>query len=85
MQSAIAFTSPTKSFVTADPGYEAGADSAAAMGAKVINVPLTKTYAHDVRAMAAADPNAGLIYLLQSQQPLRHADAAGRHRVAGGE
>src|SRR5580658_3447380 len=60
MQSAIAFTSPTKSFVTADPGYEAGPNSAKALGAKVIRVPLTKTYAHDVRAMVAADPNAGL-------------------------
>jgi histidinol-phosphate aminotransferase len=69
MQSAIAFTSPTNPFVTADPGYEAGERSSQAMGAKVIRVPLTKTYAHDVRAMAAADPNAGLLYLCNPNNP----------------
>jgi histidinol-phosphate aminotransferase len=69
MQSAIAFTSPNNPFVTADPGYEAGERSSAAMGAKVIRVPLTKTYAHDVRAMAAADPNAGLLYLCNPNNP----------------
>jgi histidinol-phosphate aminotransferase len=69
MQAAIAFTSPTKPFVTGDPGYEAGENSARTMGAKVIRVPLTKTYAHDVRAMAAADPNAGLLYLCNPNNP----------------
>jgi histidinol-phosphate/aromatic aminotransferase/cobyric acid decarboxylase-like protein len=39
------------------------------MGAKVIRVPLTKTYAHDVRAMAAADPNAGLLYICNPNNP----------------
>jgi histidinol-phosphate aminotransferase len=69
MQSAIAFTSPTKAFVTADPGYEAGPNSASAMGAKVIRVPLTKTYAHDVRAMVAADPNPGVYYICNPNNP----------------
>src|SRR3984885_66765 len=69
MQAAIAFTSPTKPFVTGDPGYEAGENSARTMGAKVIRVPLTKTYAHDVRAMAAADPNAGLLYVCNPNNP----------------
>jgi histidinol-phosphate/aromatic aminotransferase/cobyric acid decarboxylase-like protein len=69
MQSAIAFTSPKNPFVTGDPGYEAGERSSSAMGARVIRVPLTKTYAHDVRAMAAADPNAGLIYLCNPNNP----------------
>src|ERR1035437_8786549 len=46
-----AFSSPQRSYVTADPGYEAGMFAAQAMGAKVVKVPLTKTYAHDVKAL----------------------------------
>ena len=38
-----AFSSPKASYVTAEPGYEAGAGAAKAGGARVINVPLTKT------------------------------------------
>jgi histidinol-phosphate aminotransferase len=68
-QAVLAFTSPTKSFVTADPGYEAGERAAKYIGAKVIAVPLTKSYAHDVKAMAAADPNAGLIYVCNPNNP----------------
>jgi histidinol-phosphate aminotransferase len=68
-QAVLAFTSPTKSFVTADPGYEAGERAAKFIGAKVIRVPLTKTYAHDVAAMAKADPNAGLIYVCNPNNP----------------
>ena len=60
---------PTKPFVTADPGYEAGERAAKFIGAKVIRVPLTKTYAHDVKAMAAASPNAGLIYVCNPNNP----------------
>ena len=68
-QAVLSFTSPTRPFVTADPGYEAGEQSAKFIGAKVINVPLTKDYAHDVRAMASADPNTGLIYVCNPNNP----------------
>ncbi len=68
-QAVLAFTSPSKSFVTANPGYEAGERAAKYIGAKVIAVPLTKGYAHDVKAMAAADPNAGLIYVCNPNNP----------------
>jgi histidinol-phosphate aminotransferase len=68
-QAVLAFTSPTKSFVTADPGYEAGERAAKFIGAPLKRVPLTKTYAHDVQAMAAADPNAGLIYVCNPNNP----------------
>ena len=68
-QAVIAFTSPQKSFVLADPGYEAGERAANFIGAKVVKVPLTKDYAHDVRAIAKADPNAGLIYLCNPNNP----------------
>jgi histidinol-phosphate aminotransferase len=68
-QAVLAFTGPTKPFVTADPGYEAGERAAKFIGAKVISVPLTKTYAHDVKAMAAASPDAGLIYICNPNNP----------------
>jgi histidinol-phosphate/aromatic aminotransferase/cobyric acid decarboxylase-like protein len=68
-QAVLAFTSPERPFVTADPGYEAGERAARFIGAKVIAVPLTKSYAHDVKAMVAASPNAGLIYICNPNNP----------------
>jgi histidinol-phosphate aminotransferase len=65
----VAFTSPRKSYVTADPGYEAGMHAAAAAEARVVKVPLTKTYAHDVKAMLAAAPDAGLFYICSPNNP----------------
>ncbi len=65
----VAFTSPQKSYVTADPGYEAGMMAAAATAARVVKVPLTKTYAHDVKAMLAAAPDAGLFYVCSPNNP----------------
>ena len=67
--SVLAFTSPTRSFVTADPSYEAGMFAARTSGAKVVKVPLTAAYAHDVKAMVAADPNAGVIYICNPNNP----------------
>jgi histidinol-phosphate aminotransferase len=65
-----AFTSPQRSYVTADPGYEAGMFAAAnATNARVVKVPLTKDYAHDVRAMIAAAPDAGLFYVCTPNNP----------------
>jgi histidinol-phosphate aminotransferase len=68
-QAVLAFCSPQKSYVAGDPGYEAGGRAAKFLGARAINVPLTKDYAHDVKAMAAADSNAGLIYLCNPNNP----------------
>ncbi len=68
-QAVLAFTSPSKPFVTADPGYEAGERAARFIGANVISVPLTKSYAHDVKAMAMASPEAGLIYVCNPNNP----------------
>jgi len=65
----LAFTSPEKSFVIGDPGYEAGERAAKFVGAKVVRVPLRKDYSHDVRAMAAADPSAGVIYICNPNNP----------------
>jgi histidinol-phosphate aminotransferase len=68
-QAVLAFTSKDRPFVTCDPGYESGEVAARFIGAKVIRVPLTKTYSHDVKAMAAASPNAGLIYICNPNNP----------------
>ena len=65
----MAFTSPEHGFVTADPSYEAGMVAAASVGSKVYKTPLTPGYAHDVKAMAAADPKAGVIYVCNPNNP----------------
>src|SRR5579862_297755 len=65
----IAFTSPQKSYVTADPGYEAGMFAAAIAKARVVKVPLTKPYSHDTKAMIAAAPDAGLFYICMPNNP----------------
>ena len=65
----LAFTSPTRSYVTADPTFESGAEAANANGARVLSVPLTSTCAHDVKSMVAADPHAGLLYICNPNNP----------------
>jgi histidinol-phosphate aminotransferase len=66
----LAFCSKDKPFVVADPGYEAGERAAGFMGAGVIKVPLVQGSAiHDVKALAAASPNAGLIYVCNPNNP----------------
>jgi histidinol-phosphate aminotransferase len=67
--SVLAFTSGAKSYVTADPGYEAGSHAAKTTGARVVKVPLTKTYSHDVKAMLAAAPDAGVFYICTPNNP----------------
>ena len=67
--SVLAFTSPTKGFVTGDPSYEAGMRAAQVSGAKISKVALKSDYAHDVKAMVAADPNAGIIYICNPNNP----------------
>jgi histidinol-phosphate aminotransferase len=69
-QSVLAFTSPEKPLVMADPGYEAGGRAAQFIGAKTIRVPLTSDYRHDVKAMLkAGGPNAGLFYICNPNNP----------------
>ena len=67
--SVLAFTSPTRGFVTADPSYEAGMRAAQIAKAKISKVPLKADYSHDVKAMVAADPNAGVIYICNPNNP----------------
>jgi histidinol-phosphate aminotransferase len=65
----LAFASASHSYVTADPGYEAGMHAAEVAGARVVKVPLTPTFAHDVKAMIAAAPDAGLFYVCTPNNP----------------
>jgi len=65
----LAFTSPERGYVTADPGYEAGLFAAGIAKAKVSKVLLKPDYSHDVRAMVAADPNAGVFYICNPNNP----------------
>jgi histidinol-phosphate aminotransferase len=67
--SVLAFTSPSRSYVTADPGYEAGMRAAKFSEARVVKTPLTKTYAHDVKSMVAGAPDAGLFYICSPNNP----------------
>jgi histidinol-phosphate aminotransferase len=64
---ACAFTSPTRSWVMADPGYGGGAPEY--IGSKCIRVPLAQDYSHDVKAMLQADPNAGVYYICNPNNP----------------
>ncbi|HEY1648764.1 MAG TPA: pyridoxal phosphate-dependent aminotransferase [Terracidiphilus sp.] len=68
-QAVLAFTSPTQPLVTGDPGYEAGERAAKFIGSPVIKVPLTSTYSHDVKAMAAASKTPGLFYVCNPNNP----------------
>jgi len=76
--SVLAFTAPEKSYVTADPGYEAGLHCAKFTRARIVPIKLTKDYAHDVKAMLAAAPDAGLFYICTPNNPTgtltSHAD-----------
>jgi histidinol-phosphate aminotransferase len=65
----LAFASPSRSLVVADTTYESPEKSAQFIGAKVVRVPLARDYAHDLRAMAQADPNAGVIYVCNPNNP----------------
>ncbi len=67
--STLAFTSPVRGFVSADPTYEAAERAAKVSKARISRVPLTAAYAHDMKAMVAADPAAGLIYICNPNNP----------------
>ena len=62
-----AFTSPTRSWVMADPGYGGGAP--AYIGSKTVKVPLRLDLSHDVQAMIKADPDAGAYFVCNPNNP----------------
>ncbi|HTO68938.1 MAG TPA: pyridoxal phosphate-dependent aminotransferase [Myxococcota bacterium] len=67
----IAFTGPKAALVVADPGYEAAAQAAQWIGAKVVKVPLRADGAHDLPAMLAAAKTepVGLFYVCNPNNP----------------
>lgn len=60
---------PDKPLVMGDPSYEQGTRAAMTMKAPLFAVPLTKTYAHDVKAMLAAHPSPGAYYIVNPNNP----------------
>ena len=68
-RSVVTYCSPTRSLVTANPTFELAWRTAEWLGAPVKKVPLTADYRHDVKAMVAADPNAGLYYICTPNNP----------------
>lgn len=65
----LAYTSPGRSYVTADPSYEAGMRAALVSKARIVKVPLTASYAHDIPAMLRAAADAGLFYVCNPNNP----------------
>lgn len=65
----FAYTSPERSLVYAEPGYEAAARATSISGARARAVPLTGDLAHDTAAMCAADARAGLVYVCNPNNP----------------
>jgi histidinol-phosphate aminotransferase len=66
-RTSCAFTSPARSWVMADPGYGGGAPEF--IGSKTIRVPLREDHSHDVQAMIKADPDAGVYYVCNPNNP----------------
>jgi histidinol-phosphate/aromatic aminotransferase/cobyric acid decarboxylase-like protein len=65
-----AFTSATRSWVMGSPGYGSGGGGRnGERGAKTISVQLRPDYTHDVEAMIKADPNAGVYYICNPNNP----------------
>ncbi|MGY2399571.1 pyoverdine biosynthesis transaminase PtaA [Pseudomonas sp. SDO5271_S396] len=65
----LAFTSQTRGLVMGTPSYEVPRQAAEAWKAPVQEVNLTAEHAHDVPAMLAADPQAGMLYLCNPNNP----------------
>ncbi|MEO8595222.1 MAG: pyridoxal phosphate-dependent aminotransferase [Candidatus Solibacter sp.] len=62
-----AFTTPARSWVMANPGYGGGAPEF--IGSKTTRVPLRPDFSHDVEAMIKADPNGGVFYVCNPNNP----------------
>ena len=67
--SVLTYTGHGRNLVAGNPTYEAAGRAAEISGAKTIQTPLTSTYAHDVKALVAADPKAGIIYICNPNNP----------------
>ena len=68
-RSVVAFCSPTKSLVQADPTYETCGRAAKFLNVPIKNVALKADYSHDIRAMSTTDASAGVIYVCNPNNP----------------
>ena len=68
-RSVVAFCSPTKSLVQADPTYETCGRAAKFLNVPIKSVPLTADYRHDVKPMVATDAGAGVLYVVNPNNP----------------
>ena len=66
-RSTCAFTAPSRSWCMGEPGYGGGAPEF--IGSKTVRVPLRKDFSHDVEAMVKTDPNAGVYYICNPNNP----------------
>jgi histidinol-phosphate aminotransferase len=65
----VAFCSPTKGLVQASPTYDNPTPVAKFLNVPIADVPLTSDYRHDVKAMLKANPNAGVYYVVNPNNP----------------
>ena len=65
----LAFTRATRGLVMATPSYEVPRQAAESCKTQVHEVSLDARHAHDVPAMLAADPHAGMLYLCNPNNP----------------
>jgi histidinol-phosphate aminotransferase len=67
-----AFASPTRPLVIADPSFEAPMWAAQTVNAPILKIPLADPHgaaAHDMKAMLAASPTPGVIYICNPNNP----------------
>lgn len=69
VRSVIAFCSPEKGLVTPNPTFEAAWRAASWLKAPLARVPMAPGKGADVKAMLAANPNAGLYYIVSPNNP----------------
>lgn len=69
VSSVAAYCSPTKGLVTADPTFESAWRTADYIKAPIAKAPQAIGKGHDVKAMLAANPNAGLYYICTPNNP----------------
>ena len=65
----LAFTRETRGLVMPTPSYEVPRQAAESNRAPVKEVSLNGDHAHDIPAMLAADPQAGMLYLCNPNNP----------------
>jgi histidinol-phosphate aminotransferase len=66
-RAACAFTAPKRNWVMANPGYGGGAP--AFIGSGVTRVALRDDFSHDGKAMIEADPDGGVYYICNPNNP----------------